>query len=544
MRTRTIAIAAVAALALLGACSDDDAGQGPQPEDEGGWQGWNGGGSGGSSSGGADASASSSSSGAAYDAGKPAEIEKDLDLGAPEASANFVFVPVSGADHVVKVNGKTLSVSLIEVGDRPTVLATVPGEDAALVINAGSDDVTLIRATDTTDAVSHLPILPHCNALSVAPDGKRAIAWYDHMRAAKGDPVGSFQAVSIIELDKGAEQAWDVSVGFRPSAIVYSADGGRAHVVTDDGISVLDFATLKAGAIIAPVAVSPDPLDKGKGREVRVTPDGTWAVVRQADLKGVRAVHLPSKKLTELSLPSIPTDLDLLPDGKAALVVLRETQHVVFVDLPAAATPALSYKVTKTAPISPGLARITSDGALAILYSTVSGTETIGSLDLKTGELTAVAIRKTVDAVFMPPGSHRAVLVHRPADGPSHADPTEAFVDDAHGYTFVDLDTGFTKLEMSKVKATGFALVDSPARLYMLHPDPAGIAHAVHGADLGTLLGSSTPLGSKPLHVRYLSVAKVVAIAQDHTSGRMTFLPVGAGEAKTVTGYELNARVK
>jgi hypothetical protein len=36
----------------------------------------------------------------------------------------------------------------------------------------------------------------------------------------------------------------------------------------------------------------------------------------------------------------------------------------------------------------------------------------------------------------------------------------------------------------------------------------------------------------------------MVAVAQDHPSGRTTFVPVAGGEPKTVTGYELNGLVK
>ena len=518
-----------------GASSSTSGGASSSTSGGGGWQQWDG-------SAGASSSGSSSSSGG-FDAGLPPEVEKDLDLGAPEASKNFVFVPVTGADHVVKVSGKTLSVALIEVGDRPTVLATIPGEDAALVINSGSDDISLIRATDAEDTVITLPALPNSNALKVGPDGKHAVCWYDHGRAKSGDPVGSFQAVTVLDLT-GDGAAFDVSVGFRPSDVVFTGEGKKAHVVTDDGISILDFATLKAGAIVAPVAVSPDPLDKGKGREVQITPDGRWAVIRQPGLTAVRAVYLATKQLVTISLPAPPSDLDLLPDGSAAIIVLRDTKQVGRVELPNGATPTLAAKLAPTGELVAGLARITSDGLSAVLYSSLAGQELVGTLDTQTLKIVTVAIRKTVDQVFLPPGSRKAVLVHRPADGPNHSDSTEAFVDDAHGYTFFDLDTGFTKLTLTDVASTSFALVDSPARLYMLLPDPKGIAHAVHAADLGTLLGTNTPLGSKPLHVRYLPSAKAVAVAQDHTSGRMTFLPVDGSEAKTVTGYELNARVK
>ncbi len=63
-------------------------------------------------------------------------------------------------------------------------------------------------------------------------------------------------------------------------------------------------------------------------------------------------------------------------------------------------------------------------------------------------------------------------------------------------------------------------------------------------ANLESLLVVDHPVGSAPQHVRALQAAGVVAVSQDHASGRMTFFDMASGTAKTVTGYELNGLVK
>ncbi|MCO4764562.1 MAG: hypothetical protein KC502_23840, partial [Myxococcales bacterium] len=294
-----------------------------------------------------------------------------------------------------------------------------------------------------------------------------------------------------------------------------------------------------------------NPFAKPKEREVQTTPDGTWAVIRQSDTKGLTAVHLPSKKLISIPMSSVPTDLDLSPDGSKALAVLRDSAEVALVELPSAATSSLAAKVASVKPLTAGLARITSDGKQALLYTSVTGIEQVATLDLKTGIVQPKALRKTVDYVYLPEGGHTAVLVHKPAKGPAYdTDKTEAFVDDSQGYTLFDLKTGFTKLVLTPVPpleivtSKGLGTAALPTKAWLLLPDPKGLAHEVQEARLSTLLTKSHALGSKPQHARYLHGAGVLAVTQQHPSGRITFIDTNKGTAKTVTGYELNGLVK
>lgn len=474
----------------------------------------------------------------------PPEQEKDLDFGTPEASSNFVFIPSTDTDQVVKISGATLNVTLVEVGDRPVELEVVPGQDAVVVLHAGADEAVFLRAAETQDEVLTLPALPHSNTLAVDPTGGHAVVWYDHTRGKPGDPVGSFQAVTVLRLQPGKEASLQVSVGFRPRSVQFTPDGQKALVVTDDGVCVLELAKLQPGDIVAPVPVAKNPLDKPAEREVVITPDAVWAVVRASNLTGLRAVHLQTKQIIEIPLSSTPTDLDVAPDGKRALAMLRDSGEAALVELPAQVTTTLVPQVVGLQGLVAGLARITDDGQTALLYTSVAGIEQVSTLDLQTLAVQPVLLRKTVDSVFLPPGSRKALLMHKPAAGPGGTDPVEKLVDDSEGYTLFDLDTGFTKLVLTPVRPTGTTTSTTPLQAWLLLPDPKGLAHAVQRVELASFLTQEVPLGSRPEHVRYLPKAGMVAITQDHPSGRVTFVHAQTLTAKTVTGYELNGLVK
>ncbi len=471
----------------------------------------------------------------------PPEKEKNYDFGAPEGSPNFVYIPAAGTDNLVKISGASLQVTLVEVGDRPIVAKTVPGHDAVLVINAGSDDVAYVRSSATGDTIDFLAMTPHANTLVVAPDGNSAIAFYDHDHPIAGEPAGSLQDVTLFRLGDKPEVA-HLAVGFHPTGVSFRADGSQAFVVTDDGVCVIAPATAKDGDIVPPVALSKNPLDKPVNREVLVTPDGVWAIVRQDGLSGLNAVHLPSKKFATTTLSAVPTDLDVLPDGSAALAIIRDTGEVAIVALPKDPTEVLETTVLSTGTLIAGLAQITDDGKTALLYTTAAGIEQAATLDFATKTISPVLLRKTVDFVVLVPGTRKAILVHLPAQGPNYDDATEKFVDDSEGITLYDLDTGYAKLVLTPVRPTGIASLANPPLSWLLLPDPANLDHGVLRANLTQFQTDIIPLGSPPEYARVLESAQVVAVTQTHPSGRVTFLPVGAGAAKTVTGYELNGK--
>jgi hypothetical protein len=486
-------------------------------------------------------------SGGTSNTGKPAELppekEVETEFGAPDGSPNFVFIPDPTGDRVVRIHGATQKVTLVEVGDRPTLLRAVPGRDAAVVLNAGSNDLSVISASEKGDTVATSPMVAHSNALLVSPDGKFAAAWFDKARQKAGEPDGQMQAVTLVTLSE-PPQSLTLSVGFRIRSVQFAQDGSRAVVVTDDGVSVALLGSVKDGQIVAPVAISPDPLANPKEREVQTTPDATWALVRQSGLQGLYAVHLASGEIATVPTPATPTDLDLLPGSTGGLAVLRDENAVAFVTLPANATDFVAPEIVPIGDWYPGLAQLSADGKTAVLYTTVAGTEKVAALDLVTRKVKPVLLKKTVQAVVPALGARKVLLLHAADPATKADDPVEKQVDASQGYTLYDLDTGYTKLVLTPVKPSALVQAAQPPRAWLLLPDQPGAVHQVQRADFASFLTQEVTLGSRPTHATLLEKAAMVAIAQDHPSGRITFVPVAGGEPKTVTGYELNGLVK
>jgi hypothetical protein len=185
---------------------------------------------------------------------QPPEQETKVDYLAPRAGDRRVYVANPTRNTVTIIDSTTLAISEQATGDTPIVVATVPGKDVALVINAGSHTLRVLR--DTATCAKSFPIVAKANAVAIAPDGLHAVVWFDSAQSIPGitsSSSGSTQEVSVVGLGTGcdADKVASVSVGYNPTTVVFSSDSTAAFVVTDDGISELRFANIN-GPSIAP----------------------------------------------------------------------------------------------------------------------------------------------------------------------------------------------------------------------------------------------------------------------------------------------------
>ncbi len=542
---RAIATAALAALfPLMLACgaggwgSDDmgagAGGYGKEEYDSGGWYG--------PGTSGVDAISG-------WDVPDPEE-ELDFTGQAPAASENYVYIPAEARDSVIRVDAASLEIRMIPVGGLPTKVAALPADDIAVVINSGTADLSVIRSTPEDDDVETLPSLPAVNAMAVSPAGNAVVVYYRSEIAEAGDPVGDFQTIQVLLFnpEKQKTKVRQVSVGFHPTAIHFHEDGTYAYVVTDDGISIVKLSNLVDGTIAHTVAVTVDPLEKPVDREVFVTRDGMYAVVRDIHKADLRIVDLQNEEMSLVELNGLPTDLDLVPGMNRCLVIMREQDVAAVVDFKRVADGMEDavVQVDLTGSYA-GAAAVSAGGDRAVLYSTADEMKSVAVMDLEADGYPWVTypVQKIVKGVSISGAGNNAVLLHESVS------PTDSgvggVVEASEGYTLLDLDSGYRKLVTTDHRWNLFLFVQgddgADHQAYILLPDPGGVTHGVDVVDLNTFLVESVSLYSEPNSLLFVPSSRKVAIAQEHTNGRITFIDVDDGTVETKTGFELNGLI-
>lgn len=488
----------------------------------------------------------------------PPEVE--YEIGAPVSSLRYIYVAMPELDALAKIDGTTLAVSSLHVGEAPEVIATAPGTDTAVALDSVNGTATVIRPTIDADLKVTMATLPHLNQLVIDPTGSYAVSWFDLNKAVSQaggldfvDQIGSFQDVTVIDLTPGDEHSVDLTVGFRPREVEFDAAGTRAYVVTEDGISVIDLAeaTDDGPSIVPPIPVTGDPFADPETIEVDIVSTGNYAVVREDGLAQIRVLSLDGANTGQswvLALPAEPSDVDLSPDGTRAYAVLRDAFALAIIDVPGDALAPEGVEIVDLGQELVGSLILSRDGTTGILFTNAFLEERLTVIDLDQAgyPLRTYPLQKSIRHVQLSPDGKKALVVHAKEPGnPGDATTFDEYIDMSYGYSVFDVAEGFAKLQITPVDPGAFAFPDSAPLAYLILDggDAEGAVAEVQTIELDTGVVRSTQLGSPPSNVGVLPNAGNAFISQRHPLGRVSFIDIASGEVRTITGFDLNSRI-
>jgi hypothetical protein len=370
----------------------------------------------------------------------PPEQEQKVDFLAPRAGARYVYVANPSRNTVSVIDSKNLTVTEVAPGDSPTYVTTVPGQDIALVINAGSHTLGILHGDEMPGGP--IPIVAKANAISISPDGMHAVIWFDASQvnastssttstatATSTLTTGSTQEVSVVTLSDIQDTVISMTVGYNPSAVVFSNDNTAAFVVTDDGISELRFANI-TGPGIAPFTR----IDQNGATLVRA--DAGAPVVPSPDAQIVLADNVTPP--VDGGVTPVDTDNTSIDGGEpSSLDGGRATPDLgggseVPDTAPVKTTPDTAPVRVPAASGKPIDVSVTADGAYAVARR--EGSSELVLVNLKTRTVSSLQLSSPVTDLDVLPSGTQAYAVLRdesklvridiPGDfatGPSHA---------------------------------------------------------------------------------------------------------------------------
>lgn len=537
----------------------------------------------------------------------PPEVEADDTFTAPVVSGHWIWTanPLSGK--VALIDATTLRVSTADAGLAPTYVAGLgPSSDedsAAIVLNVGNDTASILRAKGGEIAVQTVDVHPGANRMTVAKSGRWALVWSDAALLAAPDPTDGLQDVTVVDLASSTPASYPLTVGYRPSRVTFGAGEKHAYFVTEPGISVVDLPSAEPPSVARDVALAADPTEAASVRDVTVTPDGAFALVRRENQPTVNVVSLADDTSVTVSLRGPVTDLDLSPAGDVAYAVVRAT----------------TFSATAGELGGGGQAGETGTAGIGG-QDDVGGAPSAGGAGVPTGsagegfeggapgsgggggnpgltQSSVVKLRLTdvvkdpaafreltvndvVGSIAIAPSGDRAVLFTNATDSDHLVIlDTEAFslartvVVQAPVQTVFPAPDGQNAVALLRQsagsqKAGGFSLVPLvsklPPKLVGTDAPPASVAvgehdalitvegrnpttqTVVHAVYLASLPGFGTQkitLASPPLSAALIPDVGQGLVAQAHPEGRITFIDLASAEPRTLTGFELASRV-
>lgn len=486
--------------------------------------------------------AGSSSGGAGAPQAPEPEKEVEPDSEAPVATGSFVWIANPKSGRVALVDVRTLEVRTVQAGNAPTYLASVPGqaEDTTIVANALSSDATLLKVTPQGITTKTFKTAKNANAWAFSADGRYAIAWTDARKVPGAPRQEGFQDLAVLDLASGTSTI--LAVGYRPVNVGFAAQGARAHAVTQDGIAIVDLSS--APRVIKNVAISANPLEDPGSRDVSVTPSGSHALIRRDNSAAVTIVALADGARADATLTGPVTDLDLSPTGDRAVAVVRDRADVSLLPVPGLLTAPTVFTTVTVTGETIGSVVLGNGGASALLYSNGTRVERLTVMDLTKQPPTfrTVRVYSPVLAAFPSPDAQHAVVLHDRTDGPDGTPGAFSLV--PTGPEPLPAKIVATLAPMAAVgKTPPPQVVVANDRAVITERDDTKKVYGVYLARLPQLMVERFSLASPPIAAGLVPAAKRAFIAQQHPEGRITFLDLDTGVARTLTGFELGARV-
>lgn len=523
------ACAATVLLAVaLGCGSEDDGGR--EASDGGGWSPPDDGSGVDSGSGGF----TSGPGGFGGALGELPEEEKDLSaFRAPVVTGEHLWFVNPESSRVALIEATSLEVRVLDGGFRPTYVAAVPSDEdvsSALVLNVGSEDATWFRLEGSKITERTFPVEHRANRWAVSASGRWATAWSVKEPDEALDPTEGLQDITVVDLAADPPATHRLTVGYRPSALSYSAGEQELIVVSEGGISVIDLWDE------APAAAGWLDLGSASGRGVVVTPDGEFALVRRTGEPTVEILALDGAPPAVVTFDAPVTDLELDAEGQRAVAVVREKRQFVVFDVDAAFADPSDFDVATVSGEVFGSVALSPDGELAALYTTAVDSGRIVVADLREGDdfldHRVVDVKGPVQSVRTTPDGDYAIALMGQAQGS----------DNPGSFAVVSLrEARFPRIEATAAPVHQVA-VSSEHALVTTRDTSADVFES-HLIQMPSGRLDRVRLSSPPTAVGILDDRALGYVAQSHPEGRVTILNFESAGARTLTGFELASKV-
>ena len=510
----------------------------------------------------------------------PPEVENES-YTAPAVSGQWIWTANPESGRVAVIDAVTTRITTANAGLAPTHLAPLRGngddQSGAVVINVGSQDLSVLRATaGVVTSAEIVPLGAPANRLSMSPSTRFAIAWSDASRVMPApDPTEGMQDVTIVDLEASPPATRRLSVGYRPNRVFVSTDESHAYVVTEPSVSVIELGGEDTARVIRDVEVTSNPTEAASARDVTVTPNGALFFVRRNDSATVDVVSLDGGPQVSVTLPGVVTDLDLSSDGRSAFAVVRGAPASAPptggttgdpgaagagepggepgmggegggggggpVESTVAVLPIPGILQATEFPMFPisgvvGSIDLAPAGDTAVLFTNATQSDRVVLFETETGRNRTVVLHAPVDAALLSPdGAHAVVLLKQAPGSTKPGGFALVPVKDRLPPKIIGTDAPPASVAISETRA--FVTVTGKA------PDGTNLPNGVYFARMPELSAELVRLASEPLAAALMPDAGKGFVAQSHPEGRITFLDLASGDARTITGFELGAKV-
>lgn len=489
-------------------------------------------------------------------------------------TSSHVFVPNSseGSYTVARIDGRDLSVTPMRVGAQPEEIraADVEGQGAvAYVLCEGDHTISIIRSDQPsldgkgTGRVSLMRVPQEVNALQISPDGKYALAYIDPSKGILNadSSVASLQTMALIRLGdtEQEDQVFELSVTRQIRSVKIDASSRRAFIVGKEGVNVIELESIVEDSFVAPLRLGlSDDVYPPEDLEVDVSNDGSYFAIRSSKIMGVAMIKLSDadaslESVEVVELGEMPRDIDLLQPGDGMrdvlIVTLADQSQAVWLDTSVlidgvedAQDPVLERVDLSENSL---FTQVAPGGDYILSYTSSLVSSDLDVFDVQQSQMNTYTLLNTIRGLAISNDGKVAVAVHYPGEALSEGGST---VQDEfrmnYGLTLVQLESGYRRPLLLEGEPADIITVENSEgeQLVYVMQQSANTRHqGVVRLSLKSFRTDFISTAKSPSQMG--TVAGKLFVSQYAAEGRITFVDLVNNAQKTISGYELNARI-
>ncbi len=361
-----------------------------------------------------------------------------------------------------------------------------------------------------------LPVPAWLDTLTWSPNGRFAIGWLDLSSGQAPRGVVNLTAVQVLDAETGTLSA--VTVGFAPEHVLYSANSGRAVVLSQSRVAVVDLGVSPPKTeVIFPLTLSPDQVVTPIG--VSLTPDGRYALIPVAGSPDMYVLDLEAHSINLISLSGNASAVHVNVPADKTVIVYSGRSTVDLVDH--------AFFDVQPIDVDEAMRHIIDLGEQVLLWNS-TGPRDLYRLDPSDAALVEYRMQSSPSSVHVAPsGSHAVVFTAGSGTGTLAGLP---------GMEIIDLqdERGRSTPYLLESPGVAVAWADEGVRALVLQRD----ADYIYDLDLLSGVFRELPLPGAPSGL-WRVPGGGFAIAIEGSMGRIAFADASGEETALAEGFAL-----
>lgn len=457
---------------------------------------------------------------------------------APVKGGVYVRLPAAHQLVLVKSDGSFATVDLL--GASPDRLLVAPDGETVMVYSSwytcADDDKKIELVYDCPEEdrelhsvvdlvrdgerVGSLDIPAELNSLLFNNTGTLGAAYFNFAEADNIEVEGVLNLSSVVFVDLEEGTTHTVPIGFAAEDVLFSADGGRAVVLSRSQVAVVDLNTF---SVSVTYTLSIDADQEVVPTDVVLTEDGRYALV-SVNSSDLYILDLEQESIDIVELGATPSDLMVDYTTDQTLIVYSGQQRLDVMEH--------EYFEITSYELEESMAHIAGGEGMAVLYA-VGGNKDVYAVDVTTNDITEFRSENPIKEMFLTADKAIAVATLYPENGSSAG--ASGFYDQYYGLGIFPVQSGADPIPLVlESEPVGVELVDSNGSHQALVL-MSGVDTLLR-VDLDTTMAAEVELEEPPVGIDAMPDGAFV-VTHDSALGLISFLGADSDEVVTASGF-------